>query len=234
MGLIHIDPANALRASHFALQLKAWCNVPNYGVFQYGSDIIILFRNWQRNSEIERADLEKNWAALIETLQTSNAYMGCSLPFKHISGFSAAYRQAMSAASYGRTYAPNETTYFFSKYYIYALFDSYKAQAPLEDLFVSYLADLSSTDRCGCSDIQVLYHYLCSERNISQTGKKIHMHRNSVIYRVQRITDALGVDLDDPDVRLRLLISFKILEYENNITFDTNVEKHLTSIAMME
>ena len=126
-------------------------------------------------------------------------------------------RQAMSAASYGRTYAPNEVTYFFSKYYIYALFDSYKAQAPLEDLFVSYLADLSSTDRCGCSDIQVLYHYLCSERNISQTGKKIHMHRNSVIYRVQRITDALGVDLDDPDVRLRLMISFRILEMTGRI-----------------
>lgn len=234
MGLIHIDPANALRASHFALQFKAWCNVPNYGVFQYGSDIIILFRNWQRNSEIENADLEKNWAALIETLQTSNAYMGCSLPFKHISGFSAAYRQAMSAASYGRTYAPNETAYFFSKYYIYALFDSYKAQAPLEDLFVSYLTDLSSTDRCGYSDIQVLYHYLCSERNISQTGKKIHMHRNSVIYRVQRITDALGVDLDDPDVRLRLLISFKILEFENSIALDTNAEKPPTSIAMIE
>ena len=41
------------------------------------------------------------------------------------------------------------------------------------------------------------------------------MHRNSVIYRLNKIQEILGLDLDDPDVRLRLLISFKILELQN-------------------
>lgn len=234
LGLIHITPSNSVRASHFALQFKAWCNVPNYGVFQYGSDIIILFRNWHSLSEIEKTDVEKNWAALKETLHTSNAYMGCSLPFKHVSGFSAAYRQATSAASYGRAHHPDETAYFFSKYYIYLLFDCYKARAPLSELCISYLTDLSTSDRCGCSDIEVLYHYLRSERNISLTGRKVHMHRNSVIYRVQRITETLNIDLDDPDVRFRLMLSFKILESENGALFDTNVEDTPTPITMVE
>lgn len=43
------------------------------------------------------------------------------------------------------------------------------------------------------------------------------MHRNSVIYRIQKIQDILALDLDDPDVRLRLMISFKILEMTNRI-----------------
>ena len=38
------------------------------------------------------------------------------------------------------------------------------------------------------------------------------MHRNSVIYRLGKIQEILGFDLNDPDVRLRVLISFKILE----------------------
>ena len=33
-----------------------------------------------------------------------------------------------------------------------------------------------------------------------------------MIYRLGKIEKTLGVDLDDPDVRLRLLISLKILE----------------------
>ena len=41
--------------------------------------------------------------------------------------------------------------------------------------------------------------------------------RNSVIYRIQKIQDILALDLDDPDVRLRLMISFKILEMTSRI-----------------
>lgn len=37
LGLIYVSPSNSVRASHCALQLKAWCAVKNYGVFQYGS-----------------------------------------------------------------------------------------------------------------------------------------------------------------------------------------------------
>lgn len=43
------------------------------------------------------------------------------------------------------------------------------------------------------------------------------MHRNSVIYRLQRIQDVLNLDMDDPDVRLRLMITFKILRMEGKL-----------------
>ena len=49
------------------------------------------------------------------------------------------------------------------------------------------------------------------------TAKRMHMHRNSIIYRLQKIQDVLELDLDDPDVRLRLMISFRILEMTGRI-----------------
>ena len=58
-------------------------------------------------------------------------------------------------------------------------------------------------------------NYLLTERSISSTAKIMHMHRNSVIYRLNKIQEILGLDLNDPDVRLRLLISFKILELQS-------------------
>ena len=44
------------------------------------------------------------------------------------------------------------------------------------------------------------------------------MHRNSVIYRLQRIQNALNLDLDDPSVRLRLMISFEIFRMQGKLT----------------
>ena len=43
------------------------------------------------------------------------------------------------------------------------------------------------------------------------------MHRNSVIYRLQKIQDILNLDLDDPDVRMRLMITFKIMQMQGKL-----------------
>ena len=63
----------------------------------------------------------------------------------------------------------------------------------------------------------MLYVYLISERNIALTARRVHMHRNGVLYRIQKIQYTLGLDLDSADVRLRLLLSFKILDMKGRI-----------------
>ena len=89
------------------------------------------------------------------------------------------------------------------------------------------------------SNLQLLYYYISSERNISLTAKKAHMHRNSIIYRLRKIQDMLEIDLDDPDVRLRLMISFKILEMSGRLRLDgeakiTPVSSSAEKIRLME
>jgi len=37
----------------------------------------------------------------------------------------------------------------------------------------------------------------------------MHMHRNTVLYHMERISDLLDISLDDPDVRLQLILAFK-------------------------
>jgi sugar diacid utilization regulator len=41
--------------------------------------------------------------------------------------------------------------------------------------------------------------YLENNRSISRTSKQLYLHRNTVTYRIKRILDVLGVDLDDPN-----------------------------------
>ena len=58
---------------------------------------------------------------------------------------------------------------------------------------------------------RLLYVYLSQDRNTTRTAAKLGMHRNNVIYRVNRLEQRLGISLDDPDLRLRLLVSYHIL-----------------------
>ena len=55
---------------------------------------------------------------------------------------------------------------------------------------------------------ETLFQYLLNERSILLGSKAMHIHRNSFMYRVQRIKAITGLELEDPMVRAYLLLSF--------------------------
>ncbi len=54
--------------------------------------------------------------------------------------------------------------------------------------------------------------YLKANCNSSVAARRLHLQRNSFVYRLEKARKLLGMDLDDPDVRLLLLISFKLID----------------------
>ena len=57
---------------------------------------------------------------------------------------------------------------------------------------------------------ETLYHYILNERSIKLGAEAVHIHRNSFMYRLERIKALIEVDLDDPITRAYLLFSFLI------------------------
>ena len=55
---------------------------------------------------------------------------------------------------------------------------------------------------------RTLFVYLLYERSILLGSQKLHIHKNSFLYRIQKIRDMIDVDLDDPEQRGYLLLSY--------------------------
>lgn len=64
----------------------------------------------------------------------------------------------------------------------------------------------------GTTNLQLLWTYLCNERKATETGAELHMHRNNVIYRIDRIEQIIKLDLNDANTRLSLMLSYLLLE----------------------
>lgn len=58
------------------------------------------------------------------------------------------------------------------------------------------------------NNLQLLRVYLQCERSLSMTSQLMHMHRNNAAYRIRRIEEMIGLDLNDPSCRLRLQIAY--------------------------
>lgn len=68
---------------------------------------------------------------------------------------------------------------------------------------------LEECDRESGSDLRrTLYTYLRSSCNMAETARQLHLHRNSLLYRLNQIRDLTGISLDDADTREYLLFSY--------------------------
>ena len=77
---------------------------------------------------------------------------------------------------------------------------------------------LDQTPRQARQALSTLRTYLDSGQNVTKTAEALHIHRNTARYRLERIAALLPVDMDDPDDRLLLELSCRIVDAELNST----------------
>lgn len=160
----------------------------------------LLIVNFQKT---DRMQFQKEFTMLMER---QSAYCGCSHIFMDLNHLMQNYRQASLAADYGE-HSPGS----LNRCEDYALeYMKDKIRAIIEtDLAAPALETLRLHDaRHGTDYYQTLYAYLLCERNQTLTAQKLFIHRNSLIYRIGRIEEIMGVDLNSERERLYLLLSY--------------------------
>jgi DNA-binding PucR family transcriptional regulator len=64
--------------------------------------------------------------------------------------------------------------------------------------------------------VRTLSVYLRHHGSHKQSARILHLHTNTVAYRVARIEDITGLDLGDPDDRLIAHVAVKIIESQGS------------------
>ena len=180
-------------------------------ILRYRQSVLLMMQGSMPSLKLQES-VNQSFHEFSALLADCKGYVGFSSISNSLLKMDVAYRQACAAEKYGKLLLPEQRMHFYSRFYIYEMLDAYSAQYQLDDMYIQKLRLLQNPEAGDYSNLHLLRIYLLTERSLSTTAKLLHMHRNSVIYRLGKIQSILAVDLDDPDVRLRLLISFKILE----------------------
>jgi purine catabolism regulator len=58
--------------------------------------------------------------------------------------------------------------------------------------------------------VPTLEAFFAHHGNVSQAAESLYLHRNSLLYRLERIGEISGLDLDDADDRFSLQLALKL------------------------
>jgi purine catabolism regulator len=164
------------------------------------------------NEQATLTHLERALARAQQGQGASNAYSGgVGYLSRTITSIPQSYQQAGQALEIGRRLFGNGKLHSFAQLGIYRLLFHLHGHHELADFYEETLGPLLDADtRSSIDPIGTLENFFLYNGNLSETARAMHLHRNSLLYRLGRIEELLGHALEDPELRLSLQIALKI------------------------
>ncbi|UCG23954.1 MAG: helix-turn-helix domain-containing protein [Chloroflexota bacterium] len=140
----------------------------------------------------------------------SRLLAGLSGPADGLAEWPLVYQQAVQAMRLaGRLHADSTVT--FDSLGIYQLLVQLEDEPSARRFSDQIVGPLATYDKRHRSSLmQTIIAYFHHHGNVSQTADALYVHRNTLSYRLDRIQDLTGQNLENPDERLALQLALKL------------------------
>ena len=184
-------------------------------VISIGENDIVLIREVKRN--VEGKELEKVAHSIADTISAEfflHVTIGIGTVAETLKDLSASFRESQVAIEVGKVFDTKRNIINYENLGIGRLI--YQLPTTLCEMFLQEVfkkGSLESLDRETLMTIQAFFE---NNLNVSETSRKLFVHRNTLVYRLEKIRKLTGLDLR---------------EFEHAITFKVAlmVKKYLTS-----
>jgi hypothetical protein len=177
---------------------------PGALAFEHDGRVVALLPSGYGTDTITRTALT---SALVPVLENTRLRGGLSQSFSDLYTSAHAYFQASAALQNGMQFRKEEVLYFFEDHILHQLLRGALSGQPADSYYPEGFKRLLQHDASSpISYAETLRIYLQNNESIAATAKELALHRSSLIDRLERIRQLLGMDLSDPDVRLLLQV----------------------------
>lgn len=119
-------------------------------------------------------------------------------------------QQARESWHMGKSWQASPVTYF-GDLGLYQLLTALSSNPEAARFFRKTIRPLIEHDENRNAElVETLDAYFACHGNLSQTAIRLHIHRNTLAYRLERIAAITRLDLDDPDARFSLQLALKL------------------------
>ncbi len=180
----------------------------------YVDMIVALFsmRNGARPSRI-RDTIGDQQALLAARIKSGHVDVGISRPGSGLAAMREAWREARDALGIANELGETNQVTYYGDLKLYQLLLALKEHnvEELEQFHNATLATLLEHDaRRQGEYIRTLNGFFHANGNLARAAKELDVHRNTLVYRLERIRELTNLNLDDAENRLILHLALKI------------------------
>ena len=179
----------------------------------YRDKIVLLMHNDSRSgSAIQEKDIEN----FSNYLQSCCLIAGVSNRFNNPRHIKKHYQQALIALESALSLKNPGQIFHYQQLCIYHLIALSNLSSDVLDYVHPSMLLLIRYDQDNKTEfMKTLYHYLTNLKALLRTKDELYIHRNTLVYRIKKIEEIMGVDLNDGETFFQLYFSLKALEYQS-------------------
>lgn len=137
--------------------------------------------------------------------------IGMGRPRTGIASVRSSYREAEQALSMGARFAGTGGVINFADLGLHRLLLSMHGHPELEEYYTDQIGTLLAYDQRTKSQLmQTLEAFFACHGSPTDMAARLHLHRNTVLYRIRRIEEIGKLDLNDPGTRLNLHLCLRV------------------------
>lgn len=182
---------------------------------------IILVKELKENETIE--ELEKTAQVIYDTLVSealNSVHIAIGTAVSDLKNVSLSFKEAKMALEVGKIFEPDKNIVNYQQLGIGRLI--YQLPAPLCKMFLNEVLQGITMDTFDDESLVTVNKFFENNLNVSETSRKLYIHRNTLVYRLDKLQKMTGLDLrnfDDAIIfKITLMVS-KYMNYKDNFLY---------------
>ena len=161
-------------------------------------------------------DLEKTAQVMVDMLNTeamSQVHVAYGTVVNELKEVSRSYKEAKMALDVGKIFFSNKNVGAYAKLGIGRLI--YQLPIPLCRMFIKEIFDGKSPDEFDDETLTTINKFFENSLNVSETSRQLYIHRNTLVYRLDKLQKSTGLDLRVFEDAITFKIALMVVKYMN-------------------
>lgn len=183
-------------------------------VFNINENDIVLIK--ETKAGIESKDLEKLAGSIVDTLSSefyTKAAVGIGTTVVGIKDLARSFKEAQIALEVGKVFDTDENIVCYDNLGIARLI--YQLPTTLCETFLREIFKQGSIESLDQETLFTIHKFFENNLNVSETSRKLFVHRNTLVYRLEKIKKLTGLDLREFDHAIVFKIALMVKKYLN-------------------
>ena len=168
----------------------------------------------QLSGPAEEGQLEKLAASMEEVLRNElfiKVVVGIGTVAEHLRELADSYKEAQTAIDVGKVFDTEKSIINYENLGIGRLI--YQLPTTLCEIFLSEVFKKSAIDSLDQETLFTINKFFENNLNVSETSRKLFVHRNTLVYRLEKIKKLTGLDLRQFDHAIVFKVALMVRKY---------------------